>query len=272
MKKIKILALAVIATVTVMTSCSNDDGVENNAADNKLTFASQMSSDQQTRATSGNTWEGSETVNVNVSGTVYPFSVTAAGVLTSATQYWNDYASVDAYAWYPATYAYPTDQSAGIQAADFIFAEKVAGITRDNYATTKLTFKHKTAKVSVTLQAGKGSPSLTNATVKFYGNTEVDAIANTGTSPTGIITGKTFGWITPNAANTALILPVTLTNQKIFEVTLANGQKYYYNSSYTFEGGKSYTFTITVNKTNLTVVSNTIQDWDSTTSTTGTAD
>lgn len=90
----------------------------------------------------------------------------------------------------------------------------------------------------------------------------MDAIDNTGTTPTGAIAGKTLGWITPTAANTALLLPVTLTSQNIFEVTLANGQQYYYNSSYTFEGGKSYTFTITVNKTSLTVVSNTIQDWD----------
>ncbi|GHU79444.1 hypothetical protein FACS1894145_3610 [Bacteroidia bacterium] len=272
MKKFKFLAIAAIAAATVMTSCSNDDEAVNNPADGKLTFASQVTGDPQARATSGNTWDGTETVSVNVNGTVYPFSVTAAGVLTCATQYWNDYTSVDAFAWYPATYSYPADQSAGIQAADFIFADKVTGITRTNYAATKLTFKHKTAKVSVTLQAGTGAPDLTGATVKITGYTEVDAIDNTGTNPTGAITGKTPGWITPDATtNTALLLPVALSNQNIFEVTLANGQTYYYNSSYTFEGGKSYTFTITVNKTSLTVVSNTIEDWESPTSVPGTA-
>jgi hypothetical protein len=271
MKKFKFLAIAAIAAATVMTSCGNDDEAVNNPADGKLSFTSQVGGDPQARATSGNTWDGTETVSVNVNGTPYPFSVTAAGVLTSATQYWNDYTLVDAYAWYPAAYSYPADQSTGIQAADFIFADKVTGITRANYAATKLTFKHKTAKVSVTLVAGNGAPSLTGATVKIYGYTEVDAIDNTGTTPTGAITGKTPGWITPDAAKTALLLPVVLASQNIFEVTLAGGQQYYYNSSYTFDGGKAYTFTITVNKTNLTVVSNTIQDWDTPVSGNGTA-
>jgi hypothetical protein len=273
MKKFKFLAIAAIAAATVMTSCSNDDEAVNNPADGKLSFASQVDGDPQVRATSGNTWDGTETVKVNVNGTPYDFSVATNGTLTSATQYWNDYTSVDAFAWYPATYAYDADQSNGngIQDADFIFADKVTGITRANYAATKLTFKHKTAKVSVTLVAGNGTPSLTGATVRIYGNTEVDAIDNTGTAPTGAITGKTLGWITPNAAKTALLLPVVLTSQNIFEVTLTGGQQYYYNSSYTFEGGKAYTFTITVNKTNLTVVSNTIEDWGSPTPETGTA-
>lgn len=270
MKKFKFLAIAAIVAATVMTSCGNDDEAVNNA-EGKLTFASQVTGDPQARATSGNTWDGTETVSVNVNGTEYPFSVTAAGVLTCATQYWNDYTSIDAFAWYPVTYSYPADQSAGIQAADFIFADKVTGITRTNYATTMLTFKHKTAKVSVTLQAGNGV-SLTGATVKIYGYTAVDVIDNTGTNPTGAITGKTPGWITPDATtNTALLLPIALTNQNIFEV-IANGQTYYYNSNYTFEGEKAYTFTITVNKTNLTVVSNTIEDWGSTTPENGTVD
>ncbi|GHT71131.1 hypothetical protein AGMMS50239_40150 [Bacteroidia bacterium] len=274
MNKCKFLAIAAIAAATVMTSCSKDDEAVNNPANSKLSFASQVSNDPQARATSGNTWDGGETVIVNVSGTTYPFTAAANGTLTSATLYWNDYASIDAFAWYPASYSYPADQSAGIQAADFIFADKVTSITRANYSTTTLTFKHKTAKVSVTLQAGNGAPDLTGATVKIYGNTAVDDIDNTGTNPTGAITGNTLGWITTDATtNTALLLPVALSSQNIFEVTLANGQTYYYNSSYTFEGGKSYTFTITVNKTNLTVVSNTIEDWGNQTPTpqTGTA-
>jgi hypothetical protein len=273
MNKLKFLTIAAIAAATVMTSCSKDDEAVNNA-DGKLTFASQVSGDPQARATSGNTWDGTETVKVNVNGTPYDFSVATNGTLTCAAQYWNDYASVEAFAWYPDSYSYPANQSAGIQAADFIFADKVTDITRANYGDVgkKLTFKHKTAKVSVTLVAGNGAPSLTGATVKFYGYTEVDAINNTGTAPTGVITGKTLGWITPDAATkTALLLPVTLTNTNIFEVTLANDQKYYYTGSYNFEGEKAYTFTITVNKTNLTVVSNTIEDWGSTTPASGAA-
>lgn len=87
MKKIKFLAIAAIAAAAVMTSCGNDDEAVNNPADGKLTFASQVSGDPQTRATSGNTWAGTETVKVNVSGTEYDFTVATNGTLTCATQY-----------------------------------------------------------------------------------------------------------------------------------------------------------------------------------------
>ncbi|GHU91000.1 hypothetical protein FACS1894155_10090 [Bacteroidia bacterium] len=262
MNKCKFLAIAAIAAATVMTSCSKDE-VENNNSDGKLSFASQVSNDPQARATSGNTWDGGETVIVNVSGTTYPFTAAANGTLTSATLYWNDYASIDAYAYYPETYAYAADQSAGIQAADFIFADKVTGITRANWGTQTLLFKHKTAKVSVTLTAGTGAPDLTGATVKFYGYTAVAAIDNTGANPTGAITGGTIGEITPDGNNTALLLPVALTSENIFKITLASSQEYYYKGSYTFESGKSYQFTVQVDKTSLTVKSANIQDWDS---------
>ncbi|GAB6013533.1 fimbrillin family protein [Viscerimonas tarda] len=278
MNKCKFLAIAAIAAATVMTSCSKDE-VENNNADGKLSFASQVSNDPQARATSGNTWDGGETVIVNVSGTEYPFEVAAAdrSTLTSATLYWNDYTSIDAYAYYPEVYTYDTDQSDGngIQDADFIFADKVTGITRTNWGTQTLTFKHKTAKVSVvTLTAGAGlaAGDLTGATVTFYGYTALAAMDITGANPTGAITGSTIGEITPDAGNTALLLPVTLTSENIFKVTLASSQEYYYKSSYTFEAGKSYQFTVQVDKTSLTVKSANILDWDSPIAGSGTAE
>ncbi|GHU62903.1 hypothetical protein FACS1894123_04660 [Bacteroidia bacterium] len=274
MNKCKFLAIAAIAAATVMTSCSKDE-VENNNADGKLSFASQVSNDPQARATSGNTWDGGETVIVNVGGTEYPFTVAAdRSTLTSATLYWNDYASIDAFAYYPETYAYAADQSAGIQNSDFIFADKVMGITRANWGTQTLLFKHKTAKVSVTLTAGTGlaAGDLTGATVKFYGYTALAAMDITGANPTGAITGSTIGEITPDAGNTALLLPVTLTSENIFKVTLASSQEYYYKSSYTFEAGKSYQFAVQVDKTSLTVKSANIQDWDSPIAGSGTAE
>jgi hypothetical protein len=269
MNKLSILTIAAIAAATVMTSCSKEYKVVNNE-DGRLTFASQVNGDPQARATSGNSWEGTETVRVNVNGNEYPFSVSTQGVLTSSTLRWSDIASVDAFAWYPGTYNYPVDQSSGIQAADFIFADKVTGITRDNYGdeVNKLIFKHKTAKVTVTLVSGDGNPDLTGAIVKFRGYTAVSAIDNAGTTPSGAITGQTPGWITPftdaTAAETktALLLPVDFsTKTSIFEIELADGNKYYYNSTYTFEGEKAYTFTVTVNKSGVAVESKTITDW-----------
>ncbi|GAB6013480.1 fimbrillin family protein [Viscerimonas tarda] len=254
--------ISLTSLILFLGACSQDEDTPA-TGDGRLTLSAQTG-DPQTRATSGNTWDGTETVTVNVNGNDYPFTAATDGTLTNATLYWHDFTSINAYAWYPAgtTYTYPTNQSAGFQAADFIFADKVAGITRSNWETQTLTFKHKTAKVSVTLTAGAGlaAGDLTGATVKFYGYTTVAAIDNTGANPTGAITGSTIGEITPDASNTALLLPVTLASENIFKI-LANGQEYYYKGSYTFEAEKSYQFTVTVNKSGITVSSQSITDW-----------
>ncbi|GHU79439.1 hypothetical protein FACS1894145_3590 [Bacteroidia bacterium] len=243
----------IAAAATLFASCSQDDGAGTLHDSSLLTLSAQTGA-PQTRATSGNTWDGTETVRVNVNGTEYNFMAASDGTLTCASRYWNDYTSVDAFAWYPASYSFPADQSAGIQAADFIFAEQVTGITQSTYNTTKkLTFRHKTAKVTATLTAGTGITSITGATVKFYGYTEVDAIDNTGASPTGAITGKTLGWITPDGANTALLLPKSYTGEDVLKVTLTGKDYFWKPASLNLEAGKSYTFAITVENNALTV-------------------
>ncbi|GHU83252.1 hypothetical protein FACS189415_5180 [Bacteroidia bacterium] len=253
----------IAAAATLFASCSQDDGAGTLHDSSLLTLSAQTGA-PQTRATSDGTWTGGETVRVNVNGTEYNFMAASDGTLTCASRYWNDYTSVDAFAWYPANYTFPADQSAGIQAADFIFAEQVTGITQSTYNTTKkLTFRHKTAKVTATLTAGAGIASVTGATVKFYGYTEVDAIDNTGASPTGAITGKTLGWITPDGANTALLLPKSYTGEDVLKVTLAGKDYFWKPASLDLEAGKSYTFTITVENNVLTVtVTDNGAQWD----------
>ncbi|GHS92427.1 hypothetical protein FACS1894203_4860 [Bacteroidia bacterium] len=244
--------ISLTSLILFFGACSQDEDTPA-TGDGRLTLSAQTG-DPQTRATSGNTWDGGETVTVNVNGNDYPFAAATDGTLTSATLYWKDYASIDAFAYYPATYAYAADQSAGFQAADFIFAEQVTGITQSTYNTTKkLTFRHKTAKVTATLTAGAGITNITGATVTFYGYTAVAAIDNTGTNPTGAITGKTLGWITPDGANTALLIPKSYANENVLKVTLEGKDYFWQPASLNLEAGKSYTFAITVENNALTV-------------------
>ncbi|GHU66981.1 hypothetical protein FACS189413_00930 [Bacteroidia bacterium] len=245
------LLLLIIALPAFFAACDKTDGLTPEDGE-PLTLSAQTGA-PETRATSDGTWTGGETVKVNVNGTVYDFTAAPDGTLTCASQYWNDYASVDAFAWYPANYTFPADQSAGIQAADFIFAPEVSGITSANYTTKRLTFEHRTAKVTATLTAGTGITNVTGATVKFYGYTEVGAIDNTGASPTGAITGKTPGWITPDGANTALLLPKSYASENVLKVTLTGKDYFWKPASLNLEAGKSYTFDITVENSALTV-------------------
>jgi formylglycine-generating enzyme required for sulfatase activity len=257
----------IAAAAPLLFSCSQYDGTCTLSETFPLTFSAQTDA-SSTRATSDNTWDETETVRVNVNGTVYPFSVSTSGVLTNASLYWSDYTSIDAFAWYPEGYSFTADQSTGVQAADFIFAEKTEGITDANFNTDhKLTFKHKTAKVTASLTAGYGIADISGATLKFYGYTEVDAIDSTGTTPTGAISGKTPGWITPDAANTALLLPKNYSTEKVLKVSLAGKDYFWKPASLNLEAGKSYSFTITVEHNTLSVtVTNNGATWAGTAS------
>lgn len=217
----------------------------------------------QTRATSEGTWAGTETVKVNISGTEYDFMAATDGTLTCASRYWNDYTSVDAYAWYPANYTFPSNQSTGIQSADFIHANKVTGITQSNYSTTKkLTFKHKTAKVTATLAASTSVPNISGATVTLYGYTT----ANVNTE-----TGELSGSGGSNAINpckngntcTALLIPKSYTDENVLKVTLGDKDYFWKPALLNLEEGKAYTFSITVETRGLTVaVTNNNATWD----------
>jgi hypothetical protein len=278
MTKNRLLAGATLAvalmTATTFTSCNNDDEIGNADAGDALSLQSQMGA-PETRATSTNSWDGGETVQVLVDGAtpaIIPFTAAVGGVLTpQTTLYWNDYSpsGISATAWYPGGYTYPTDQSAGaggIQAADFIFAPQVTGIAKSNFATKQLQFVHKTAKVTVNLSAGAGIPDISGATVPvtvaFYGKDDVTSIDTTATGNGAIAAGSTWNWVTPYRTSntyTALLLPADVSGQ--FVRVEVDGEYYYWTpTTLNLEAGKRYTLDITVKKTGLTVAS-TISDW-----------
>jgi hypothetical protein len=268
------LAVAVVS----FSSCENNsDPDEGNGNSKAVTFVSQIANSvsvPQTRATASNTWDGTEYVRVNVNGTTSKFFIAADGTLMPVSQmYWKDFSSgITASAWYPASgYSFPIDQSDGLQAADFIFADEVSGITYDNYTSKALVFKHKTAKVTVRLVSVDGITDLSGAIVHFSGYRY--ATIDTISTKTGAISGSGTAWIKANDS-VALLIPRTYTSDESFIQITVVGNDYIYtpDDDFTLEAGKSYTFTITVNKASLILIQSTIADWDDAGNTNGIAE
>jgi hypothetical protein len=218
----------------------------------------------QTRATTDNTWNGDEEVRVVLSNAAtldgtYTFTADASGTLThTPTLYWST-STANAHAWYPINYTFPADQSTGIQAADFIFALDVS----ISSASPILPISHKTAKVTANLLPGSGISDVSSATVTFYGYTQSSNV-NTAT---GVITGSTNGDIQPLKSGDsykALLLPQDMSSSHWFIKVSLGGSDYYYTpeaAGDNLEAGKSYTYSIEVNKTDLTVTLSSNANW-----------
>ena len=253
----RLLILAAAAAAVLLAGCSHGEEQRD-----PLVLSAQRGEAPATRATAENTWAGDEHVSVVVNGGgAQTFTAASSGDLTpTPALYWQNYAggSITARAWYPRIYSFVANQSAGIQAADFIFAPEVLGITADNFSTShQLIFYHKTAKVTATLTYGTGitADDVSGATVSFLGYTDGYAPDLT----TGTIIGSSNGGaITPHRTDntyTALLVPQDMTGTQFIKVT-AGGQDYYYTPAAgeaNLEAGKAYTYQITVKKAALTV-------------------
>jgi hypothetical protein len=214
--------------------------------------------ERQNRITSENRWEGGEEVAVSIGGTVYDFTIDTLHRLTSSNGLpdWSDLGgaiSSALYAWHPASYTYPADQSiGGIQAADFVRAEFDAGdnpINSSNYddGDHSLVFVHSLAKVVVKLNST--TADLSRAIVRINGYTSAALNAQTGE-----LTGSAYGKITPALTDTAqhirtaLILPRSYAGEDLVEVQMsASSVPTYYRpaASFTLEAGKSYLYNLT---------------------------
>ena len=249
--------LTIVISAALLTSCNKQD--EHNNL-NTLSITLLTDDTLITRASINNTWNGGEQVQVSINnGSALTFTASPSGTLTPVSPiYWQSPTqSISARAWYPASWTFPTNQSAGLQSADFIFASTVTGITFSNYATNPLTFQHRTAKVTVNLTAGTDINSVTNATVSFYGFTS--GAPNTSDAGNGVIAGSGNGWINPYNTSgdtyTALLMPRDMTGIQFIKITL-DGIDYFYTPAAgdaELLQGKAYIYNITVNKTRLDV-------------------
>lgn len=231
-----------------------------------MTFATTVEGVTATRATTDNSWAGSEEVAVQV-GTATPKKYTAStdGKLSAATGvepfYWESTSDINVSAWYPYSDTKPTtfsvkeDQNGtvqsgtdGYQESDLIYvaSQKVT------YSGSKaLTFKHLPVKVTVHVKAGDGvtADEVEDATVTIVNQATESGAITEGTTSTDATTGgtTTADWsveqvtsgdidITPKVITCpadcqksvqALLVPRQMKGVRFIKVT-AGGNDYYY--------------------------------------------
>lgn len=196
---------------------------------------------------------------------------------------------VDIYAIYPsingADAAFPsnvehsvkTDQTTetNYAASDLLYAVNKG--VEPTSAVIPVSFNHILSKLEVTLKAGSGAPSLTDATVTLEGlrlkaefapkksatlsESKVSLVLACN-DPAPIRIGNS------TELNEAIVVPQTWTadaaNKKAFiKVRLANGGELTYvpTTDIIFERGKKYTYTVTANLTELMVGNSKIENW-----------
>lgn len=191
---------------------------------------------------------------------------------TAVPQYWPTSGNgLFIYGVYPATaassisaqksFSVQADQStdAGYKASDLMTgAPSPNPATRTTNAVT-IKFTHRLSKININLTAGEGftSGDLSSARV---------SIINTLPTVTFAADGSALGKASGNAqeitvcsgtGGSAIIVPQKVNSGKGFiKVTVGGGSYVYkFTSDVTFEGGKAYTYNITVNKTGLSVKS-----------------
>ena len=213
---------------------------------------------------------------------------------------------VDAYALYPTdvvktetsqTFSVQLDQSdyTNYRKSDMMFGtnslDSNGGVIPSFKGTKKgnnvqLYFKHQLSKITVKMKTSSFDENfLDNATIKLYGAKKActykagkDGITEI-TATTDLGASESYNLGTYNAAgNSGIIVPQTINKDKKFiEITTsgAEAKTYVYKiadeSGMQFDGGKQYTYTISLSGGNLVVVSVKIENWNNVDKT-GTAD
>ena len=259
--------LAVAAFACLMgASCSDgtDDGTTLPDGKYPMTFTASVGGLTATRATPDNSWAGGEEVAIQIGSEVKKYTAANDGSLTIAENgtpfYWQTTSDITVNAWYPYSTTKPTvaelrvkaNQSEGnnYQSSDYLEAVD-ATVTFNTPAA--LIFKHRTAKVVVTLKAGEGVTDVANAAVTFVNQTGVDGGGTEVTPKTETIAGVT--------TYTALVIPQQMKDKKFIAVTLTNGNTYYYtpaqDNAADLQSGRQHTYDITVKHGYLEVSTNT---------------
>ena len=217
------------------------------------------------RATVDGDWQGVTSVALRLDGAVKEYTVTASDAdgYRSATLsrtadpfYWTSRNDITVSDWWPYAETLPAvkvaeDQStlAAFQGSDFISAENQT-VT---FSDPKLTFTHRTARVTVVLKPGTGIESVAGATVSLV------SLSAEGSNPTAIKTCNTAG-----DTHEALTAPQTVAAGKPFiRVVLGDGAFYFRpQDDVVLEAGNRYTYTVNVNATGLTLAGCEIGKWD----------
>ena len=221
-----------------------------------------------TRATVDGDWQGVQTVALKMGDAVKEYTVTAtdadgykSAMLSSENNphYWTSRDPITVSAWWPLDDTDITRMPAVKVAEDqstqeaFAASDFIAAIDQTvEFDEPKLTFTHRTARITVALKPGTGITSVAGATVSLM------SLSADNENPTAIQTYYASG-------NTyeALTAPQTVAAGKPFvKVELGSGTFYFRpQNNVVLEAGSRYKYTVKVNATGLTLEGCTIGSW-----------
>ena len=219
-----------------------------------------------TRATVDGDWQGVQTVALKMGDAVKEYTVTASTDSKSAMlssennpHYWTSRDPITVSAWWPLDDTDITRMPAVKVAEDqstqeaFAASDFIAAIDRTvEFDEPKLTFTHRTARITVALKPGTGITSVAGATVSLM------SLSADNENPTAIQTYYASG-------NTyeALTAPQTVAaGEPFIRVELGGGNFYFRpQNDVVLEAGNRYKYTVKVNATGLTLEGCTIGSW-----------
>ena len=220
-----------------------------------------------TRATVDGDWQGVQTVALKMGDAVKEYTVTASTDSKSAMlssennpHYWTSRDPITVSAWWPLDDTDITrmpavkvaeDQSTqeAFAASDFIAAENQTV----EFDEPKLTFTHRTARITVALKPGTGITSVAGATVSLM------SLSADNENPTAIQTYHASG-----NSYEALTAPQTVAKGEPFIRVKLGGGNFYFRpqNDVVLEAGNRYKYTVKVNATGLTLAGCEIGKWD----------
>lgn len=296
--------LMIAAAVALFAACSNDENVGNNGPV-AVQINAEIGNVVTSRA-SGTTWGNTDEIGVSVvsvanngktTGTNVKYTKATTGFGATTPIYFQDSEEVTFRAYYP--FKETSDISNGIITAkteeqtqqstfDFMFATgatasknspEVNFVDNTSSGGSDCRFKHSMSQLQFIFKAGSGVDlsKLTNYTVKSLNmNGQFDIVQGTAMANNSSVLIKDLSFslsdvTTPYTATPIILFPQTVKDGKFkIEVTVDN-QTYKAEltlpNNYSFEAGKSLTYTVTINKTELTVGNAEIKPWETQTST-----
>lgn len=256
--------LTAMLMMLAAAGCTDDADNDNRLPDGKypMTFSAAVDGLIVSRATGKDAWAENDEVAIQINGKTKKYTAASDGSLTVAGSdapfYWQSTGDITVNAWYPYNDGTkPTDSDLRVKAdqttdnnyQESDYLEAVDATVTFNQ-TASLAFKHRTAKVVVTLQAGDFVTDLTSAAVTFVNQIGVDG---NGTEVTPK-TETTSGGVTTYSA---LLIPQNMQGKQFIKVTLG-GNTYYYTpkgmENANLRAGYVENYTITVKQNGLSVV------------------
>ena len=283
----------IIAAAILLTACDDTtgEGLSVRSLETIRLTANVNSENEMTRASSGDNLQNTQFasgkqifVEAYETGraTAYTsgiYTTGEAGALTGGLYYPANNSAVDLCAYYPSSitsastaFSVSNDQrtEANYQASDLMYATKLTN--KSSNATHNLTFNHALTKIVVNIVPGDG---MTNADITTY--PAVTAVKINGTVLSaqlsisgGAITASKTATGSPadinitgtSLSNIGIIVPQTVPAGEFITI-IYNSETYTYSlpSAKTFQAGRVYTYTMTLNARELDLIETEITDW-----------